>query len=76
MLTPVERALLNNCVANHGRYSIHGLPLAGMVDAVRLVLGMEAAGLVNSKVHYLPGSEPDLIVIEITDAGRRALAEE
>jgi len=72
------RVILLTAVQNGGRYSApSSLPAPGGLAALaRVILAMEAAGLVNSKIHYLPGGQPDRIVADITEAGRRALESE
>jgi len=63
-------------VAAGGRFSITGLPHREMAGMASIVLRLQRFGLVNTKLDYSQNQQPDLIPVEITDAGRQALTEE
>lgn len=66
--------MLKAAISAGGRYSIEGLPLRDMVRTADTVLTMRTAGFVKSTIHF-EDKQPKIIPVEITDAGRRALAD-
>jgi hypothetical protein len=73
-LHPHEREILQRAVDAGGSYTIEGLPLRDMVKAASAVLELQRVRLVTSTIVFGPSRQPEKIPVEITDAGRRALA--
>jgi hypothetical protein len=75
-LSREERRILTQAVKAGGSCSVQGLSAMEMLRAAATVLVLQRRGLVNSWIHFSresPG-QPEMIPVEITADGRRALA--
>ena len=72
-LSPEARVILQRAVESGGSYSIHGLPLRDLVRTADLVLELQRFRLVHP-VPFCRERDRLVIMVEITEAGRRTLA--
>jgi hypothetical protein len=69
-----RQILLRAARSEDGRFVIQGLGPVAMAGLASIVLSLQRAHLVNTNIHFRRSQQTNFIPVEITDAGRRALA--
>jgi hypothetical protein len=68
-----ERSLLQILDETRGHFAFRGAPIREMVQFADVAFGLQNRGLVSADVIYARAL-PDVVVVRLTEAGRRALA--